>query len=115
MSQPAVNLTELDGALGALPTGSRRPMACVGVATSGPLNTPGMFAGSAGAKAIAQIFGAGPTVEAAARALTFGIPVVFCRTGNSVPGSYVDEVEAEDGEVSALDLDGFAGASVRVV
>lgn len=111
MSQPAVNITEIDGALGALPPGSRKPLAVVGVCSGGPVNTPAAFAGSGGAKAILATFLGGPAVEAAVKAIGKGATVLLCRTAASVEGAYLDAVEASDGTVSALGLSAFAGDS----
>lgn len=101
MSQPKVTITELDGALGALPEGVTKPMVFVGVCDDGPLDTPGAFGK---AKSIRDTFVGGPTVEAACWYVdTFGIPAIVVRTGSAVDGSYLDEVEEADGTVSAFD------------
>lgn len=86
MSQPAVNITELDGALGVLPASAGRLLACVGTSTKGPLNTPATFAR---VRDVVETFGSGPLVEAAAVFIkTHGRPCVIVRTGQSVAGSF---------------------------
>lgn len=85
MTQPAVTITELDGALGVLPPTAGRLVAFVGPALSGPLNTPATFAR---VQDLIASFGGGQTVEAAAFYVTVtGKPVVFVRTGNTVAAS----------------------------
>lgn len=88
MSQPAVTITELDGALGILPTTAGRLFAIVGVSSSGPLDTPATFARVSD---ITAIYGDGPLVEAAAYYIEkYGRPVVIVRTGQTNPGSFPD-------------------------
>lgn len=82
---PSVNITELDGAIGTLPSGTPA-MAIVGVCDSGPLNTPAAFARI---KDIVSTFGGGPAVEAAAHYIQlYNRPVIMVRTGNTVVGTY---------------------------
>jgi hypothetical protein len=112
MSQPNVAITELDGALGALPPDAGLPLVFVGPADSGPLNTPAAFART---KDLLANFGGGPTVEAAAYWIErHRRPAIFVRTGASVLGSYVSEVEEADGEVGEL-TDEVTGTSVITV
>jgi len=86
MSLPSVTITELDGALGILPTTAGRLFAVVGVASLGPTNVPATFASR---RALVAAHGDGPAVEAAALYIErYGRPVVFVRTGASNPGSY---------------------------
>ncbi len=86
MSQPAVNITELDGALGILPTTAGRLFALLGVSSSGPIDTPATFARVTD---IVAIYGIGPLIEAAAYYIEkYGRPVVIVRTGQTNPGSY---------------------------
>lgn len=86
MSQPAVVITELDGALGILPTSAGRLLAFVGVSSSGPFATPATYAR---ASQLSADFGVGPMVEAAAYYLEkFGRPVLVVRTAQSTAGSY---------------------------
>ncbi len=85
MTLPAVNITELDGALGILPASAGRLLAFIGPAADGPINTPATFAR---VKDLVSNFGGGPTVEAAAHYIdTQGKAVVFVRTGNTVAGT----------------------------
>lgn len=86
MSQPSVTITELDGALGILPTSAGRLLAVVGVSSSGPTNTPATYAR---VPQLVADFGQGPMVEAAAYYIEkFGRPVVVVRTAQSIAGSY---------------------------
>lgn len=89
MSQPAVTLTVLDGALGVLPPSSGKLYAVVGAADAGPLDTPQTFARVKDAQAVLQ---GGPLLEAGAHFIErYGRPVLFVRTGNTVDGSYPAE------------------------
>ncbi len=110
MSQPKVTLSEIDGALGVLPEGTGRAFAVCGVATDGPIATPAAFGTP---EALQAIFGKkGPAVAAACLYIAVsGKPVVFCRTGDTTLGAYLDEVEGEDGTISALDNTGVDGTS----
>lgn len=113
MSQPAVNIIELDGALGVLPPSSGALFALIGPADSGPIDTPATFAK---ARDVISTFGGGPTVEQAAYYIgRYGRPVVFVRSGAAVPGAYLDEVEAEDGTVEDFDDSNVTGLSVITV
>lgn len=86
MGVPAVNQTELDGALGVLPPSSGELLALAGYSSSGTVATPATY-GSA--TALATDFGVGPLVEAAARHIaTTGKPVCVCNTGKTTDGSY---------------------------
>ena len=81
MSQPAVNITELDGALGILPASSGRLLAVVGVSSQGPLDTPATYARVTN---LQTDFGEGPAVEAASYMIEkYGKPIVFVRTGQT--------------------------------
>jgi len=85
MTQPNVLITELDGALGILPPGSGNLHACLGVSSSGPLDTPAAYARI---KDIQTDFGAGPNVEAAAHYIErYGKPVLITRTGQTTAAS----------------------------
>jgi hypothetical protein len=109
MTLPAVNITELDGALGVLPPRAGRLYALVGVSDSGPIDTPATFAR---VKDVVATFAAGPLVEAAAHYIErYGRPVVLVRSGASVLGSYLDAVEAADGEVVGFDDSNVTGDS----
>ena len=96
-----VNLTLLDGALGALPTNTQGDVAIVaGPATSGPFLSPALFARPAD---IQKVFGAGPLVEYASL-LTYrsgNKPVIVVRTHTTTDGGY-----------GALDDTGITGACV---
>ena len=86
MSQPNVQITELDGALGIIPTTAGRLLSVVGVSSSGPIDTPATFARTSDLRAS---FGDGPAVEAAAIMIErFGKPVQFTRTGQTTAGSF---------------------------
>jgi hypothetical protein len=85
MSQPAVSITEQDGALGILPPSSGRLFALCGVSSTGPINAPATYAR---VKDVVGDFGAGPLVEAACLYIQlYGKPVILTRTGNTVAGS----------------------------
>lgn len=90
MSLPAVQLNEIDGALGSLPSGVRA-LAFVGPCSSGTNAVPAAYAST---KALDTAFasggndGGGPTVEAAAYAIvTYGKPVIVCKTNTTTAGS----------------------------
>jgi hypothetical protein len=86
MSQPNVNLTVRDGALGILPSNAGRPLAVVGESSAGSVAVPSSFARVEDAVAA---FERGPLVEAGAYAIQrYGRPVVFVRTGETTAGSY---------------------------
>ena len=84
----SVNLTLLDGALGALPTNTQGDVAIVaGPSTTGPLLSPALFARPADIQAT---FGAGPLVELASL-LTYrsgNKPVIVVRTNATTLGGY---------------------------
>lgn len=77
MTQPAINQTELDGALGVLPPSGTGLLAVIGVSSTGPLNTPATYGR---ATDLASAFGVGELVEAAALHLErTGLPVLVVR------------------------------------
>lgn len=85
MSQPQVVITELDGALGASPTGAGKLLALAGPATAGQLLTPATFGRVKDAIAALQ---SGPLLEAAAHAIDrYQKPVVCVRTNASNAGA----------------------------
>ena len=85
MALPAVNLTELDGALGVLPATAGRLLAVIGNSSKGPLNLPATYGR---VKDLVADFGVGPGVEAAALHIErTGRPVVFVRADTSVDGA----------------------------
>jgi hypothetical protein len=95
MTQPAVNMTELDGALGILPPSSGALLAIVGVSTKGPVDTPAAYARVSD---VVADFGFGPLVEAAAYAITkFGRPVLVVRTGDTTAGALTATVKTGTG------------------
>ena len=77
--QPSVNETELQNALGVIPSGSKA-LACVGVSSSGTVATP---AGYGSKTALVADFGYGPLVEMGCRAIDQGIVALVCRTGQT--------------------------------
>lgn len=83
MTLPGMTVTELDGALGAVPVGTR-VLAVVGVSSSGPIATPAAFGNKT---ALAAAFGVGPLVEMAARAIDAGCVALVCRTGQTTDGA----------------------------
>lgn len=90
MTQPAVTINELDGALGILPATSGRLMAFVGVSSTGPLDTPATFARTTD---VVANFGEGPMVEAACYEIEkYGRPVIIVRTGSTNAGAFPDTV-----------------------
>lgn len=100
MSQPGLNITELDGALGVLPPSAGKLYAVVGNSTQGPIAQPATFAR---VKDLISTFGRGPAVETAAYYVQrYGRPVVFIRTDETTPGGY---------EAASLDTSEFAGDS----
>jgi len=85
MSQPAVNISELDGSLGVLPASSGRLFALVGTSTAGTVNTPATYAR---VKDITAAFGYGPLVEAACEYVAkYSKPVLLVRSGNTTTGT----------------------------
>lgn len=85
MSSPKVLMTELDGALGILPTSAGDLQAILGDAQSGPTATPAAFARI---KDVVSTFGSGPLVEQAAYAIEhYGKPVVLVRSARTTLGT----------------------------
>jgi hypothetical protein len=80
MSQPSVNITELDGAIGSLPAGQKR-IAVVGVASAGPFATPAAFSRTS---SIVSNFTRGPMPELAAFWVNvYKAPAICVRTAQS--------------------------------
>lgn len=107
MTQPKVNMTEQDGALGVLPPSAGALFAVSGVATSGPLDTPTTFGRVKDLVAAFTTGGQnpGPAVEAAAHYIErYGRPVVFTRVAGATAGS-----------MGSLDTTSFAGTSVPTI
>jgi hypothetical protein len=85
MTQPAVTIQELDGALGVLPPTSGLLYAIVGVADGGPTNTPATFARIPD---VVSTFKSGPMVEAATHYIErYGRPVLLTRAAANDNGS----------------------------
>jgi hypothetical protein len=85
MSQPAVTISELDGALGILPPTAGRLFALVGYSTLGTVDAPATYAR---VKDVVAGRGAGPLVEAACHYIErYGKPVVLVSTGATVAGA----------------------------
>lgn len=95
MSQPAVNLTELDGALGVLPPSSGALFALLGVSSIGTPNVPATYRRTSD---VVADFGYGPLIEAAAYYIErYGRPVVLVKTGATTVGAYGSITEDVDG------------------
>lgn len=95
MTLPAVNITELDGALGILPATAGKILAFVGPANDGPYNLPAAFARTQDLLANYQ---GGRLVEAAANYInTKGRPAVVVRTGETTPAAISSIVHAGTG------------------
>jgi len=78
---PSVQINELDGALGVLPSGASY-FAIVGVSDSGPIATPAAFSRT---QDVISNFGGGPLVEAACYYITaYDQPVLLTRATASV-------------------------------
>lgn len=108
MSQPAVSITELDGALGVLPPSAGKIYALAGVSSSGTLNAPAVYARISD---IVAAFGVGPLVEAAAHFIElYGKPVVIVRTGQTTAGS-ADAVVFTGSGTSVVTEDGSTDPS----
>jgi Protein of unknown function (DUF2586) len=85
MSQPAITITELDGALGVTPESAGKLLALVGPATAGPKNLPAAFAR---VKDVISTFTGGPLVEAGCHSIErYSRPVILVRTDASTAGS----------------------------
>ena len=94
MTQPSVNITEIDGALGILPPTSGRPLAIVGTSTSGAVDTPTTFAR---VRDVIAYFGDGPLVEAACRSIElYGKPVLCVRVDTTAVGSFIESAVNDD-------------------
>lgn len=85
MSLPAVNITEIDGALGVLPPSSGKLHALVGVSSKGPINLPASYGRT---KDIIATFGEGPLVEAACHYVDrYGRAAIVVRTAATEVGT----------------------------
>lgn len=95
MSQPSVNITQRDGALGVLPSSSGKLLAVLGVSSIGTANTPATHART---PALSAAFGTGPMVEAAARHIQRGGPVLVIKTAAATNvGAYGTPVDGITG------------------
>jgi hypothetical protein len=89
MSQPGVDQSETDGALGVLPEGGGVAFAIVGVSSSGPIDQPAAYGKVSD---VVAAYGAGPLVEAAAYYIAnYQRPVLVCRCGDATAGAYVGD------------------------
>ncbi len=87
MSQPGVNQSETDGALGVLPENGGKAFGMVGVCSSGTTDQPNAFGRESDVIAWG---GTGPLVEAACYYIAnYHRPVLLVRTGQSTAGAYV--------------------------
>jgi len=109
MPLPKVVIQEIDGALAILPSSAKAAVCVIGTASSGPLNTPAAFGSP---KALLNNFPRGPGPQLAAFILQkYGIPVLFCRTGQSVPGSFLNSVAGVAGSVGAITKTGTGSSA----
>lgn len=84
MSQPSVEVTELDGALGVLPSGVNA-LAIIGTSSIGTVASPVALARTAD---VASGFGAGQLVEGASYWIrNYGRPALCCKATSATPGS----------------------------
>lgn len=103
MTQPAVIIEELDGALGVLPPSAGRLLAVVGACSAGPVNTPAAYGR---VQDLVAAFGVGPTVEAAAYHINLsGKPVLVVRAAAGSGPGYA-------GAASAVTSTALGGTSV---
>lgn len=94
MTQPSVNITEIDGALGILPPTSGRPLAIVGTSTSGAVDTPTTFAR---VRDVIAYFDDGPLVEGMCRMIElYGKPVIGVRVDTTAAGSFNGDAVNDD-------------------
>jgi hypothetical protein len=105
MTQPSVNITELDGALGVLPPSTSTMLALYGVSTAGTAATPQAFGTVTALKAA---LGGGPLVEAAAHYLErYGNPVLCVKASDLIDGTF-------PGAPSPFDAVNFVGTGTSV-
>lgn len=99
---PSVTITEIDGALGTLPTGLRA-FAAVGAASAGPLNTPVALARTTD---VVSTFVRGPLVEMACRKIKItGKPVICVRAAATTVGTHTDIVTTGVSGTSVVTID----------
>lgn len=119
MPVPNVKISELQNALSILPSGGVA-VCVVGPASAGPFNTPAAFGAPS---ALLANFPQGPGPELAAFILQrYGVPVLFCRTNQSVAGSFLNAVAPVAGSVGDITKTGTGtsaftndGASVPAI
>jgi hypothetical protein len=85
MSQPVVNLTEVDNSLGVLPETEGQIFALIGTSSTGTVAAPATYARK---KDVIADFGIGPLVEAACWYIDrYAKPVVVVRVTTATPGA----------------------------
>ncbi len=105
MTQPSVNVTEIDGALGILPPSAGKILAVAGTSSSGTVDTPVAFARVSD---VVAYFGTGPLVEAMCHEIeVYGRPVLGVRATAGTAGTFVAGSGA-----AALNDDDWTGTSV---
>jgi hypothetical protein len=105
MTLPSVNITELDGQLGATSVGGKL-LAVAGPCTSGPFNIPSTFART---KDMLAQFTGGPAVEAAAYAIdNYEIPVMLVRSNAAAPATVSAVTSVKVGSAAVTVKSGFA-------
>jgi hypothetical protein len=105
MSLPSVVITELDGQIGALPSG-QKILAMIGVSDAGTVNSPAAFGRK---KDVISAFGNGPLVEEACHFIEITkLPVLCVKTGATVAATNdAIDVTAKTG-TSAVTVSGLA-------
>lgn len=103
MTVPAINLTQLDGALGVLPPSAGRLVAVVGASSAGTAATPAVYSRI---QDLTTDFGQGPMVELAAAVIKqTGRPVLCVKTAAATNvGAYGTPVDGITG-TSAVTVD----------
>lgn len=86
MSIPETSITIRDGALGLVPQSSQNVVACLGVSSSGTVNSVASF-GAGNVQDIVSTFGQGPLVEQMALIAAAGAPVIGVRVNASTAGT----------------------------
>lgn len=111
MTQPAVNQTEIDGALGILPAQDGKALCIISTCAGGPLNTPAAFGGTA-VKAMRTAFVAGPGVQLAAYSMQrYGKSVLMVGAGSAIDGSYLNAVVGVAGSIGAITKTGTGSST----
>jgi len=100
MSQPGINQTETDGALGVLPENGGAAFALAGCCSGGTLNQPAAFAKESD---VIAALGVGPLVEAACYYIAnYRRPVLVCKSGGATAGAYVSTPTITGAGTSAI-------------